>query len=129
MHLIESNIAQHRLQQCQAKGGRDWAWPHNPLWDLAWAEGRKATKIIESPRHRMAPSHPRPTLRLTVNPPEHIERWTAIGVRGQDIPQQAHLHRGWVRGQPGRWGLEGSRSRKKQVKFMEGEAKKQTGAG
>lgn len=35
---------------------------------------------------------------LTVDPPEHVERWAAVGIRGQDIPQQMHMHRSWIRG-------------------------------
>lgn len=49
------------------------------------------------------------TSRLTVGPPEHVERGAAVGVRGQDIPQQPHLHRRWVRREPRSWGLRGPR--------------------
>lgn len=55
------------------------------------------------------PSHPGPNMRLTVDPPEHIERWAAIGVRGQDIPQQPHLHGCWIRHYPRSWGLQGAK--------------------
>lgn len=57
MHLIETDIAQHRLQQIQAQGCRYWAWPCHPLGDLAWVEERKVARVSESSGHG---SHPFP---------------------------------------------------------------------
>ena len=52
------------------------------------------------------PSHSGPNMRLTVDPPEHIERWAAIGImqvrflgrddpleEGMAEPTQTHVHR------------------------------------
>lgn len=36
-----------------------------------------------------------------------------MGIRGQDIPQQTHMHRGWIRGEPRRWSLGGLREEEK----------------
>lgn len=55
MHLVETNVAQHRFQQRQAKGCRYWTWPYHPLWDLAWVEEKKVTKIIEPSKHGTYP--------------------------------------------------------------------------
>lgn len=44
-------------------------------------------------------------------PPEHIERRAATGIRGQDVPQQPHLHRRWIWRQPRSWGLLGAKTK------------------
>lgn len=97
MHLIETYVAKHRLQQRQAKGCRYWAWPYHSLGDLAWVGERKVARIIEPSGQGAHPFPPKAKCRLTVDPPEHIERWAAVGVGGQDIPQQPHLYRCWIR--------------------------------
>lgn len=47
MHLVETHVAQHSLQQLQAQGCRDGAGPYHPLRDLAWEREREAAR---SPR-------------------------------------------------------------------------------
>lgn len=76
-----------------------------------WPGWKKARSLgLLSPLSMgLTPSHPGPNMRLTVDPPEHIERWAAIRVRGQDIPQQPHLHRCWIRHYPRSWGLQGAK--------------------